>query len=147
MDNVIVKDILIRTPYKFIRFYVAFVLLVGLCRRWVLDWSSGVVSALILFAYLGMVAYVLYLFGRFCTRKSLKQIVVHADGDITMVHFAVQDRSTGSHDSRTQKQAISISIKSNKMNLLERGKPVARIYRSTLKDDNDWGWLAGYFGS
>jgi hypothetical protein len=77
--------------------------------------------------------------------KSLKSITINANDNIILEFFSVQNRDTKSHDYLTLRWTIQVVVKGNKMELMENGKYIAKVYKDTLKDKSDWEWLINYF--
>jgi len=148
--NTVCKEIPIKFPVRFIWIYTAFVILGSRAYiKWGTNRFSDTMSWIVFVISMCMIVYIFYLFHKFFNSKSLKKIVINTDDDIVLGYSMIQDWRMSAqtpYDRRTKKQDITIAVKGNKMKLLEQGKPIAKVYRDTLKDKSDWEWLIDYFG-
>ena len=92
-----------------------------------------------------MYVYGFHLLNKFFRNTSLKQIIITSDSDIMLVYTKL--KHGGSYDYKTVKQCIKIDVKGNVMKILENGKYIAKVYRNTLKNKNDWEWMINYFNN
>ena len=141
------KDILIKIPYKSIWTLGSLVMILGANSSWWGNRLSDMLFWIFFIIYIYIAAYWFYLFSKFYSKKSLKQIVINADDNIVLIYQLLRHGKSRSRDYRVRKQNLKIVVKGNIMNILGNGKSIAKIYRNTLKDKNNWEWLINYFSN
>ena len=147
MKSIIKKHILIKVPYIFIWTLAGIMMFFGSTVSW---WSENITDTLfwvIVVSYMPMAAYVFYLFFKYYNKKALKEILIHEDEDIVFIYQIFRQRNPDIREYTVRRRNVKIMIKRNAINLLYNGKSIAKIYRNTLKNKNDWEWLIYYFGN
>lgn len=142
IENAIMKKIIIKVPYK--KIWLIFGIIILLSPTWLLDklpdrmfWAGFIVV-------MTVITYFLYLLRKFYSRKSVKQITIN-DDNIVFVFQLRRYGTPGSFEYSTNSQYLKVRTKGNVMNILEKGEPIARLYKNTMQDKDDWGWLINYF--
>ncbi len=144
-NDEITRRILIKVPVKFFWTFAIFMMVSGTTINWWSEWLSDVVFRIAFSIFMGLSIYWFRLCYVFYSRKSLKQLVIDADDHVVLIYQMLRSRNPVSYEYRTIKQSIKIVVKGRKMNLLKNGESIARIYKNTLKNKNDWDWLISYF--
>ena len=142
--NTNVINIFIKFPSKLIWIYLAIIVSLNACLSWLdifsdtMFWILGAVFMSISFSFFHL-AY------KFYSSTSLKKIVINSDSNIVLVYTLPKNKKP--HDYRTVRQFIKLDVKGNVMKLLENKKYIAKVYKNTLKNKNDWEWLINYFST
>lgn len=144
MTDNITKIIKVKVPYVFIWTLAGVAILLGNTVPWWSRMLSDLMFGIALIAFTTTAIFIFYLFYKYYSRKSLKQLIIE-DDDIVLTYQMLRQRNPASYEYRTIRQSISLIVKGNILNLWEHGKPIARIYRGTLRNKSDWEWLIHYF--
>ncbi|MDL2320546.1 hypothetical protein LJC45_05385 [Alistipes sp. OttesenSCG-928-B03] len=94
-----------------------------------------------------MLVHAFHLVFKYYTPQSIRHIAIDNDDNMTLVFYAVQNPDTKSHDRELRKNSIRIIVKANSMKLLRNDNVIARVYKDTIRDKEDWDWLINYFAN
>ncbi|MDL2320538.1 hypothetical protein LJC45_05345 [Alistipes sp. OttesenSCG-928-B03] len=141
------KSIIFRTPSTFIWIFTAIAVFVGVDLSWLTKGLPDLLFWMICIVSMGMYVIVFFLLKKYYSRKSLRRIIVSSDDNVLLVYYFLRYGNSETHDYNVRKQNIKIVVKGNVMTLWEKDEAIAKVYKDTLTDKEDWDWLINYFAN